>query len=506
MAFFSTFVLSSETIGIVIMAIESTISALKKLPDWEIGRNQETSLIDAGELREHLVGLREVAFEMEDMVMDIDHEDSVASLRVLALRNLARAGMREDVEEILDLVYMLEYEDPDFSDAIIADLDWLMVTFGEVAIEPLTGVAANIRLEELTRIYAVNALIHLAVAGHRPDEIWNLFRDLLRRGPLHRSVNGLMLVGLAEHQGSEEADFVLAIYDENLVDVTMCGDREQLEITLGLREKRDTKAPRLGELEEQRRAAYYRKKLGSLSEEASSEVIIDHFLILYHRPTCAKDAAMVHGLLSALIVSPQMPPPSAVMNIIWDTRGADREKMPIWEGMEELQLFSGAVMAFYNEIVTDFDHGGYLPPLLEVEVESEEDDFEEMEGPFFSLESWSDGLADAAEYLKKIQGLNDFTEGLDAVAEELAMETLKYPVMDEAQAEVSCFNAVDFLTAARNEQQGNPPLSEVSPTAGTFSPYDLPPTEQVTRESPKIGRNDPCPCGSGKKFKRCCAN
>jgi uncharacterized protein YecA (UPF0149 family) len=21
---------------------------------------------------------------------------------------------------------------------------------------------------------------------------------------------------------------------------------------------------------------------------------------------------------------------------------------------------------------------------------------------------------------------------------------------------------------------------------------------------PKIGRNDPCPCGSGKKFKQCC--
>ncbi len=24
------------------------------------------------------------------------------------------------------------------------------------------------------------------------------------------------------------------------------------------------------------------------------------------------------------------------------------------------------------------------------------------------------------------------------------------------------------------------------------------------REAPKAGRNDPCPCGSGKKYKRCC--
>jgi hypothetical protein len=26
----------------------------------------------------------------------------------------------------------------------------------------------------------------------------------------------------------------------------------------------------------------------------------------------------------------------------------------------------------------------------------------------------------------------------------------------------------------------------------------------VVRETPKVGRNDPCPCGSGNKFKKCC--
>jgi SEC-C motif-containing protein len=28
--------------------------------------------------------------------------------------------------------------------------------------------------------------------------------------------------------------------------------------------------------------------------------------------------------------------------------------------------------------------------------------------------------------------------------------------------------------------------------------------DPVRREAPKVGRNDPCPCGSGKKFKKCC--
>lgn len=29
-------------------------------------------------------------------------------------------------------------------------------------------------------------------------------------------------------------------------------------------------------------------------------------------------------------------------------------------------------------------------------------------------------------------------------------------------------------------------------------------TTTVKREGAKIGRNDPCPCGSGKKYKKCC--
>ncbi len=27
--------------------------------------------------------------------------------------------------------------------------------------------------------------------------------------------------------------------------------------------------------------------------------------------------------------------------------------------------------------------------------------------------------------------------------------------------------------------------------------------ESFTREGVKVGRNDPCPCGSGKKYKQC---
>lgn len=34
----------------------------------------------------------------------------------------------------------------------------------------------------------------------------------------------------------------------------------------------------------------------------------------------------------------------------------------------------------------------------------------------------------------------------------------------------------------------------------------MPSTGVITRKAPKVGRNEPCECGSGKKSKRCCGH
>jgi len=48
-------------------------------------------------------------------------------------------------------------------------------------------------------------------------------------------------------------------------------------------------------------------------------------------------------------------------------------------------------------------------------------------------------------------------------------------------------------------------LSETSPAGNNqvTSSNNISPTEPIKNESP-VGRNDPCPCGSGKKYKKCC--
>ncbi|MBD3370140.1 preprotein translocase subunit SecA [Candidatus Fermentibacteria bacterium] len=56
-------------------------------------------------------------------------------------------------------------------------------------------------------------------------------------------------------------------------------------------------------------------------------------------------------------------------------------------------------------------------------------------------------------------------------------------------------------------QPGVRSLSEVGQKAGGGGGQRRAPAKKqktVTRKTPKVGRNDPCPCGSGRKYKKCC--
>jgi len=62
--------------------------------------------------------------------------------------------------------------------------------------------------------------------------------------------------------------------------------------------------------------------------------------------------------------------------------------------------------------------------------------------------------------------------------------------------------------SAQSIQEGRPtPLrSAIQPAHPPSAPETAPNPPQPVRAGGKIGRNDLCPCGSGKKFKRCCLN
>jgi len=53
---------------------------------------------------------------------------------------------------------------------------------------------------------------------------------------------------------------------------------------------------------------------------------------------------------------------------------------------------------------------------------------------------------------------------------------------------------------ARLQRKGIHPLSELDIRPREHSP----PPATFRLHEPKVGRNDSCPCGSGKKYKKCC--
>jgi len=66
--------------------------------------------------------------------------------------------------------------------------------------------------------------------------------------------------------------------------------------------------------------------------------------------------------------------------------------------------------------------------------------------------------------------------------------------------------------SVHHETPLNHPVDELSHW-NCFQPKEIRKTNRVfeiseppkpARAGPKVGRNDPCPCGSGKKYKKCC--
>ena len=65
---------------------------------------------------------------------------------------------------------------------------------------------------------------------------------------------------------------------------------------------------------------------------------------------------------------------------------------------------------------------------------------------------------------------------------------------------------VDELLDARCETPATPAPLPAKPVQ-KIEPISLPqPQQQQPAVSAKVGRNEPCPCGSGVKYKRCCGN
>ena len=125
----------------------------------------------------------------------------------------------------------------------------------------------------------------------------------------------------------------------------------------------------------------------------------------------------------------------------------------------------------------------------------------------FSMDSLRESVSLRAQAQKdplveyKNEAFKIFTELMENIDAEVVLSLFR------STTNIEAFK--DFLrNLPMNQGRGEVPQSSTTSTAQTQSNRDpeLEPqiTLPVTRSAPKIGRNEPCSCGSGKKFKQCC--
>ncbi len=146
------------------------------------------------------------------------------------------------------------------------------------------------------------------------------------------------------------------------------------------------------------------------------------------------------------------------------------------------------------------------------------------------MKCFDDGLVDEF-MLDRDDVMRCLAEDKDALLQKLRTSRL-HSLIDDAATEAARFYEDPIEPSADSEIDGDdedlPHASELWPDDEEdyeddeeYEDYDeykddgrhvdlepfLPPRpEYRTVELPKIGRNDPCPCGSGKKFKKCCGD
>lgn len=185
------------------------------------------------------------------------------------------------------------------------------------------------------------------------------------------------------------------------------------------------------------------------------------------------------GYLTGVLVCPDLILPSEWMPVIWGQAG------PAFGNEGEAREILGLIMGLYNDIAGRLQRPGSYGPLID----------EDVDGTFL-WEFWAQGFGKALSLRPTVWSKFDARPDDDPAA--LAFSRLAslaviaratdedpdlYDEMDEGLMRDAPDMIAPCVLALHADRIAN---HGAAPAAG------------------KTGRNDPCPCGSGKKHKKCC--
>ena len=186
------------------------------------------------------------------------------------------------------------------------------------------------------------------------------------------------------------------------------------------------------------------------------------------------------GLLTAVISGPVMLPPSQWLPQVW----GDFE--PEFENAEDFQQVMSLMMRHMNNIAAMLmeQPQNFEPLFLERVVDGE---------THAIVDEWCEG----------------YMRGVVLAAGQWDLQQIEMKILI---APIKAFQGEQaFTTHDQSSPQEIHNLQQaITPNVREIHAYwltrraDQAPSTPIKHTEPKVGRNDPCPCGSGNKYKKCC--
>uniref|UniRef100_UPI003F493C24 UPF0149 family protein n=1 Tax=Cupriavidus yeoncheonensis TaxID=1462994 RepID=UPI003F493C24 len=219
---------------------------------------------------------------------------------------------------------------------------------------------------------------------------------------------------------------------------------------------------------------------------------LDQFLLSDATSDETMTLDMLDGYLTAIVIGPTTLQTSAWLRGVW---GPTEDDLPHFETQDQAQHILDLIMRHYNGIIWS--------------VQGDAEAFE----PVFDVVSYPD---DPQEYVEGEAWAHGFMQGIKLCQEDWQ------PIMDDANGR-EWLRPIHLLGAdnvaaeeealtrwpAQREELANQIPARIAAIYRYWLPHRKTVHDQqlattIQRKASKIGRNDPCPCGSGKKFKKCC--
>ncbi|OUS10072.1 hypothetical protein A9Q89_12070 [Gammaproteobacteria bacterium 53_120_T64] len=391
-----------------------------------------------------------------------------------AWRTLGQLRSEQAVLPLIDL-----FEELGDDDWALHELPTVMGMIGQVAIEALGHYINQHRHDEFARATAMAGLSEIARQHPRlRSKVLAHYRHFIQHADNSEpTINGLLVSYLLDIDAKELITEVRDLFNRQCVDITCAGDIEDVEMALGLRLERSTPKPVFIEDFDASGPAHDTTPREKPDTDDVVE-LVDYYLEHHGSDAGILGASELDGYFAAIACAPQMILPSLWMPSLW----GGEEHSPEWENSEDFQEFSELIMSFYNYVIGDMNEGSYAAMYMVSEIKQHS---------YTLVDDWCSGF---------LRGVNLWAalSPMDTLVLEAALEPVRLFATESGFGELAELNDDEI----EQRQQAIEPA--VRKLFLHFLKQRQPPGQALLRGEPKAGRNDPCPCGSGKKYKKCC--